>query len=381
MTHESDSANVAMWVTEPLPSDVSKSLQRLARSEDVRHVAVMPDVHLAGDVCNGTVIATKNLIYPLAVGGDIGCGMLAVACDLSADVLSNEMTAGRVMAGLYRRIPSNKQPQSAVPEHLPASLIDQPLSTSSLEKLKHRDGRFQWGTLGRGNHFVELQSDVDGRLWLMLHSGSRGMGQSITEHHMRRTTQAPSGLGYLDATTSEGLAYLSDQEWATEYAMQNRLVMARAVEALLHEIFSTSLDWPTLIHCHHNHVRRESHFGEELWVHRKGALPASECEPGVIPGSMGNHSFHVTGRGEKTALRSSSHGAGRSMARHLARKSISRHELNQQMKEVWFDQRRVDALRDEAPSAYKDIHRVMRAQRELTRITRELKPVLAYKGM
>ncbi len=380
MTHESDSANVTMWVTEPLPSDVSKSLQRLARSEDVRHVAVMPDVHLAGDVCNGTVIATKDLIYPLAVGGDIGCGMLAVACDLGADALSNEMNAGRVMAGLYQRIPSNKHPQSAVPEQLPASLNDQPLSTSSLEKLKHRDGRFQLGTLGRGNHFVEFQSDADGRLWLMLHSGSRGMGHAITEHHLRRTTQAPSALGCLDASTPEGLAYLSDQEWATEYATQNRLAMARAVEALLHEIFSTSLDWSTLIHCHHNHVRRETHFGEDLWVHRKGALPASESEPGVIPGSMGNHSFHVAGRGEKTALRSSSHGAGRSLARHLARKSISRHELNKQMKGIWFDQRRADTLRDEAPSAYKDIHRVMRAQRELTRITRELKPVLAYKG-
>ncbi|MEI8381746.1 MAG: RtcB family protein [Planctomycetota bacterium] len=381
MTHDPDSANVAMWVTEPLPSDVSKSLQRLARSEDVRYVAVMPDVHLAGDVCNGTVIATNDLIYPLAVGGDIGCGMLAVACDLSADVLSNEMSAGRVMAGLYRRTPSNKHAKSHLPEQLPESLNEKPLSASTLETLKVRDGLFQLGTLGRGNHFVELQSDVDGRLWLMLHSGSRGMGQAITEHHLRRTTQAPSGLGYLDASTPEGLAYVSDQEWTTEYAMQNRLAMARAVEALLQEFFSTSLDWSTLIHCHHNHVRRETHFGEELWVHRKGALPASEGEPGVIPGSMGNHSFHVTGRGEKTALRSSSHGAGRSLARHLARKSISRHELNQQMKGIWFDQRRADAIRDEAPSAYKDIHRVMRAQRELTRIIRELKPILAYKGM
>ncbi len=381
MTHEPDSANMAMWVTEPLPSDVSKSLQRLAMSEDVCHVAVMPDVHLAGDVCNGTVIATNDLIYPLAVGGDIGCGMLAVACDLSAEVLSNEMNAGRMMAGLYRRIPSNKHPRSHVPEQLPECLIEKPLSASTLETLKVRDGLFQLGTLGRGNHFVELQSDVDGRIWLMLHSGSRGMGQAITEHHLRRTTQARSGLGYLGASTPEGLAYISDQEWGTVYAMQNRLAMARAVEALMQEIFSTSLDWSTLIHCHHNHVRRETHFGEELWVHRKGALPAGEGEPGVIPGSMGNHSFHVTGRGEKTALRSSSHGAGRSLARHLARQNISRHEFNQQMKGIWFDQRRAEVLRDEAPSAYKDIHRVMRAQRELTRITRELKPVLAFKGI
>lgn len=380
MTREA-SAEVTMWLTEPLSADVAKALARVVSSDDVRHVAVMPDVHVAGEVCNGTALATRDLIYPHAVGGDIGCGMLAVACDLSADVLADEISAGRVLAGLYDRIPSNKQPPSRCREGLPEELLQIELSTPMLEKEKGRDALLQLGTLGRGNHFVELQSDHDDRLWLMIHSGSRAMGQTITGHHLARSRPSATGLGFLEAATDEGAAYLSDQDWALQYAMQNRLVMARAVESILQTLFAASFDWSTLIHSHHNHVRRERHAAEQLWVHRKGALPASENEAGVIPGSMGTRSYHVEGRGVAAALRSSSHGAGRSRDRRHARQTISRCELRQQMQGVWFDQRQSDDLRDEAPAAYKDIGRVMRAQRKLTRITRELRPVLVYKGV
>lgn len=382
MTHETIVAPMTQWLIEPLPADVARSLDRLARLEDVRQVAVMPDVHLAGDVCNGTVIATRDLIYPLAVGGDIGCGMLAIACDLQADQMaSDELMAGRVLAGLYERVPANKHRRNHRPLELPPELRERELSTSSLERLKQRDGLFQLGTLGRGNHFVEFQSDEDGRLWLMLHSGSRGLGQAITDHHLRIAQSSRSGLGALSSSTAAGQAYLSDLNWAIEYAMQNRLAMAEAAATILQSLFGTSLDWSTLIHCHHNHVTRERHGDEDLWVHRKGALPADENVPGVIPGSMGSRSFHVAGRGEPTALRSSSHGAGRTMARQLARQKISRRDLHQQMRGVWFDWRQSDELRDEAPGAYKEIGRVMRAQRELTRIVRELRPALVYKGL
>jgi len=206
------------------------------------------------------------------------------------------------------------------------------------------------------------------------------MGQAITGHHLQRARPSATGLEFLEAASAVGAAYLSDLNWAIEYALQNRLSMARAVESLLQSLFAASMDWSTLIHSHHNHVRRERHGGEQLWVHRKGALPASEDETGVIPGSMGTRSYHVSGRGVAAALRSSSHGAGRTQNRHEARQSISRRELQQQMKGVWFDQRHSDDLRDEAPTAYKDIGRVMRAQRKLTRIVRELRPVLVYKG-
>jgi tRNA-splicing ligase RtcB len=373
------SAKVSMWLSEPIPTDVSKVIDRLARADDVCQIAVMPDVHLAGEVCNGLAIATKELIYPEAVGSDIGCGMLAVACDLPADVLSDEQTAQRVMRGLYEHVPSNKHVRDTLSVQLPDELIDRQLSSPSLEKLKSRDGRLQLGTLGRGNHFVELQSDAEGRLWLMLHSGSRAMGQAITDWHLHRAKEEQR-FRYLDASQAEGLAYLADLEWAIEYAMQNRLAMAHAVAGVLREVFSTSFDWSTLVHCHHNHVRKEMHRDQSYWVHRKGALPANDTESGVIPGSMGTRSFHVAGRGAADSLNSSSHGAGRAIPRHEARHRISRRDIQQQMRNVWFDEGRSDALRDEAPSAYKEIGRVMRAQRELTRIVRELKPVLVYKG-
>lgn len=231
MTRESP-AEVAMWLTEPLSPDVAKALARVVSSDDVCQVAVMPDVHVAGDVCNGTALATRDLIYPSAVGSDIGCGMLAVACDLSADVLADEVIAGRVLEGLYDRIPSNKHPMSHALERLPDELQQIELSTAALEKEKGRDALLQLGTLGRGNHFVELQSDHDDRLWLMIHSGSRGMGQAITGHHLSRARASATGLGFLEAASDDGTAYLSDQDWALEYAMQNRLSMAWAVESI-----------------------------------------------------------------------------------------------------------------------------------------------------
>lgn len=380
MSNEFETPKTAMWLAEPLQKDVAASLARLVRCEDVCHLAVMPDVHLAGDVCNGTVVATRDLIYPMAIGGDIGCGMLAVGFDLEADSLSDGSKAARLLAKLIQHVPSNKHPRHDCGVELPAGLSELPLSHPQLEKLKLRDGLLQMGTLGRGNHFVEFQSDVEGRLWLMLHSGSRAMGHAITDWHLRSTKTEESGLGFVNVTEPNGQAYLNDMNWAVAYAMQNRLAMARSVEAIVNELFSSSIDWSTLIHCHHNHVQREVHFGDELWVHRKGALPAAEGEVGIIPGSMGTHSFHVMGRGCPDALRSSSHGAGRKYPRKIAAHRISRRDLERQMRGVWFDRRHAEHLRDEAPDAYKDVDRVMRAQRELTKIVRKLMPILVYKG-
>lgn len=176
--------NMVAWLAEPLPRDVRTSLTRLAQADDVQHVAVMPDVHLAGDVCNGTVLATSELIYPVAVGNDVGCGMLAVACNLPARVLADEVTAGRILNGMSSRVPVNKHAPETRPERLPMSLQAK-LSCPSLDKERTRDGLYQLGTLGRGNHFLELQADAEGRVWLMLHSGSRGMGQAISSFHQR----------------------------------------------------------------------------------------------------------------------------------------------------------------------------------------------------
>jgi len=381
MKHAPLHEKINAWLSEPLPVEVAASLKRLAQREDVRKIAVMPDAHLARGVCVGTVVATDSSIFPQAVGGDIGCGMAAVAFDAAADLIDGPQRAGEILAALYEIVPTNRQRRGRIPDKLPLALDRWPLSHPRLERISRRDGQVQLGTLGRGNHFVEFQADGDGRLWLMLHSGSRGMGQAITAHHVVAAQTSPQDLTAISADSAAGEAYLADMAWAREYARQNRLAMIEAIRRFFTEAFNVFLDDGTLIHCDHNHVRHESHAGELLWVHRKGALPAAEYEAGVIPGSMGTRSFHVVGRGCEAALRSSSHGAGRSMSRSAARQAISNRQFEREMKGVWHDLRRSRQLRDEAPSAYKEIGQVMRAQRELTRIIRELRPVLCFKGV
>jgi tRNA-splicing ligase RtcB len=378
MKKDAPAAVVTRWLAEPLSKDVVQSIDRVASLPDVRRVALMPDVHLAADVCVGLVVATTRTIYPRAVGSDIGCGMLAMRFEAPADLLADELSAGRLLAALYRYVPSLKQPREAIPAALPEQLLHAPLSHRRLEKLKRRDALLQWGTLGRGNHFVEFQSDHEAQLWLMLHSGSRGMGQAIAAHHEERA-RTSLGNGF-DVESDAGQAYLLDHDWAIEYAMQNRLAMLQAVCEVMEELFGVTATPDSLIHCHHNHVRCETHFGESHWVHRKGALAAPADQPGVIPGSMGARSYHVRGRGHADSLASSSHGAGRALSRGAAAASIPPRALMRQMRGVWFDQRRAAALCDEAPAAYKDIGAVMRAQRELIRIDRELRPLLSYKG-
>jgi tRNA-splicing ligase RtcB len=381
MNQRENTVRVERWLAEPLPKDVAQSIDRLAKAEDVAHIAVMPDVHLAGDVCVGLAVATTRLIYPAAVGGDIGCGMAAVAIDAGADLLSERDVAESLLAGLDRVVPSMRHSRATMPD-LPESLHANTLSHPRLQKLLSRDGRVQFGTLGCGNHFLEFQADDEDRLWIMLHSGSRAMGQAITAHHVAIAEQGSSKrtLSRLGATTAEGAAYLADVAWAIRYANESRLAMLRATEHLLAVRFGVGLDWNMLIHAHHNHVRLESHFGQPLLVHRKGALPAGEGEPGVIPGSMGSFSYHVTGRGCESALNSSSHGAGRAMSRTEAAQRIGTRQLLRELRGIWFNEHAARRLCDEAPSAYKDIQTVMRAQRELTRIEHRLRPLLSYKG-
>ncbi len=382
MNEKRPEAQIHRWLAEPLPSDVRRSIERLAVAEDIQHIAVMPDVHLSGDVCVGLAVATRRLIYPAAVGGDIGCGMAALPFDADADVLRDAAAAATLLKGLQACIPAMRHPRKTMPPELPAHLSDQPLSHSRLERRKSRDGLVQLGTLGRGNHFAEFQADDEGSLWLMLHSGSRGMGQAITQHHLAiaGAGRPASALASIDAASDAGRAYLADATWAIAYAQANRLAMIEAICELAWNLFRIPANRNGLIHCHHNHVQREAHFGQDWWVHRKGALPATAELPGIIPGSMGTASYHVTGRGCEGALCSSSHGAGRALSRGEARQRISQRQLEREMDGVWYDPRLSNALCDEAPSAYKDIGSVMRAQRELTRIDRQLRPLLSFKG-
>ncbi len=452
---EDGAAPIERWLAEPAGREVEASLRRLARLPGVRRLAVMPDVHLAGAVCNGVVLASEGLIYPEAVGGDLGCGVAALALDGEAARLRGEFalhrgaseggeqgefalhrgaseggeqgefalhrgasaggeqgefalhrgaSAGgeqrelrrshpgaargredpqlpaRLLAELSARVPASRHRRGG--PSLPAALALAPLSPG-LERLRGAEACLQLGTLGGGNHFLELQADEDERLWLMLHSGSRGVGQQILAHHLARARGRAFAAGALlgiEAASLEGQAYLVDHDWAVAWAAASRRRMLEQAAAVLEALLGVRAEWESLRDGSHNLVRREQHGGEELWVHRKGALDASEGAPASIPGSMGTASYHVRGRGEERALRSSSHGAGRRLTRAEARRAISPRQLAGELAGVCHDERLARRLCDEAPSAYRPIEKVMRAQRELTRIERRLRPLLCLKG-
>ena len=372
-------APIRTWLAAPMSRDVSEAIERLRRAPDVEQIAVMPDVHLAADVCIGVVVATSRLIYPQAVGGDIGCGMLAVGFDVEANALRDPEIAGRVLTGLGRAVPARRRNRRAAIQP-PADLEPATLSHPRLETMRRNEGAIEFATLGSGNHFIELQSDEGGRLWLMVHSGSRGLGPAIRDHHMAHAEDVGGGLRALDATGDQGAMYLGDAAWARRFADASRRAIAVEAGTVIWATLRARLCWETLITTDHNHVSLERHGERELWVHRKGAMPARAGEGGILPGSMGSLSFHVEGRGHEQALCSSAHGAGRALSRTVARDKVTERELRRQMEGIWYDYRLADRLRDEAPAAYKDIRAVLRAQKELVKVTRTLRPVLNYKG-
>ncbi len=284
------------------------------------------------------------------------------------------------MADIGRAVPARRRNRRAIVLQ-PGDLASDTLSHASLESVRRNEGAIEFATLGSGNHFVEIQADEDGRLWLMVHSGSRVLGQAIRDHHLARAQPADNGLRVLDAKSDAGAEYLHDASCARRFADASRRAMAEEVGRVLTRRLGAHICWETVITTDHNHVSLEHHGGRDLWVHRKGAMPARTGESGVLPGSMGTLSFHVEGRGYEEALCSSAHGAGRALSRTAARGKVTERELRRQMEGVWYDSRLAGRLCDEAPSAYKDIRAVLRAQRELVKVTRTLRPVLSYKGV
>ncbi|QOY90921.1 RtcB family protein [Paludibaculum fermentans] len=368
------------WLTAPLSHDVSGALERLRRAPDVQQLAIMPDVHLSADVCIGVAVATTHLLYPQAVGGDIGCGMFAVALDIEASALASPGIAGKVLAEIGRAVPARRRNRRLVIEQ-PEAAVGGTLSHPSLESLRRNEGALEFATLGGGNHFLEIQADEESRLWLMVHSGSRALGQAIRDHHLSRGEPVDHRLRVLDANSTAGAEYLHDASCARRYADASRKAIAEEAGRVLGNTLGAKVCWETAITTDHNHVTREEFGGRDLWIHRKGAMPAHQGESGVLPGSMGSPSFHVAGRGHEPALCSSAHGAGRAMSRTEARSRISERTLRREMQGVWYDTRLAGQLRDEAPSAYKDVGTVLRAQRELVKVIRTLRPILNYKGV
>lgn len=378
MTSRKMGLNIHGWLTEPPDKDVQERIQFMSQLDDVAGIAVMPDVHLSNDFCIGTVVATESRIYPGAIGQDIGCGMTAIGFECDADSITSDIAA-KIMATMKRFIPIHRHRLKPTDAEPVADLGEAVLSDERLKKLSRREGRVQLGTLGRGNHFLELQADAENRVWAMVHSGSRGMGHAITAHHLRRA-KTTRRCSYFHADSEEGRNYLNDADWAMAYAKRSRLQMIWAVGEILEILVGGKPMHDSLFDSNHNHVRRELHCGSPLWVHRKGAQSARVDEIGVIPGSMGTSTFHVEGRGCATSFSSCSHGAGRKLSRTEARKRISDRQVREELERVHHQMPAHLSVREEAPSAYKDIKKVMRAQKELVCIRRELRPLLTYKG-
>jgi len=356
-------------------------------------VALMPDVHAGIGSTVGSVIATRKVVIPAAVGVDIGCGMNAVRTSLTATDLPDSLLAIRNQ--IERDIPngtgSHSQSQG-LSDNEPLwgrlwNTVRLPGTDGDLEKHAVRADR-QLGTLGGGNHFIELCLDESDVVWIMLHSGSRGIGNMIGRHYIElakremerwHITVPHQDLAYLPEGSDHFDSYMAAVSWAQDYAMENRRVMmARVIEALARTVKIPFTLMQEAVNCHHNYVERENHFGENLWVTRKGAIRARIGDMGIIPGSMGQRSFIVRGLGNPESYCSCSHGAGRLMSRTAARKAFTVADLEAQTHGV--ECRKDNAVLDEIPSCYKPIDEVMANQTDLVEVVHTLKAVLCVKG-
>jgi tRNA-splicing ligase RtcB len=306
--------------------------------------------------------------------------MLAVALNIESESLSDPRVAGRVLAEVGRAVPGRRRNRRTVIQQ-PGDVAGSALSNPSLESIRRNEGAVEFATPGSGNHFIEIEADEENRLWLMVHSGSRALGQAIRDYHLSRAQPVDNRLRVLDANSDAGAEYLQDASCARRFASASRRAIAEEVGRALARTIGAEIRWETVITTDHNHVSLEHFGGCDLWVHRKGAMSARLGERGVVPGSMGGLSFHGEGRGHAAALCSSAHGAGRALSRTQARAQITERELRREMKGIWYDSRITEKLRDEAPSAYKDIRAVMKAQKDMVKITRTLRPLLNYKGV
>jgi tRNA-splicing ligase RtcB (3'-phosphate/5'-hydroxy nucleic acid ligase) len=345
----------------------------------VDHVAAMPDVHVAEGVSVGTVFATLDTLVPAALGGDLGCGMCAARFDAPAAALSpRELNA--LLDELSRAIPVGDATHRGAGEPLPEALAHAELSTRALERQKRALGPRHLGTLGGGNHFLELDRGAGGELWVVVHTGSRGLGAEIAAHHKRAAMARGGGaLAGLSALEDAGRAYAADAAWAADFAKENR----RAILSRAKEVISRALGAPgvtEVVDVHHNFVAREEHGGRPLYVHRKGATAAGDGELGLIPGSMGTASYVVVGRGAPASFASCSHGAGRVMTRREARDKIHPASLERVMRRVVFDKRKLRDLVEEAPAAYRDIKEVIEDQADLVSPLTRLEPIAVLKG-
>lgn len=387
----------------PVEEEAQRQLERISQLPVVwPHVAVMPDVHLGKGATVGSVIPTDRAIIPAAVGVDLGCGMQAARLNLKAHQLPDSLAGmrsaieaavphgrsnngGKGDRGAWADPPDDVTLAWSNMHHAYEVMCEMHPKMSAYNTIEHL------GTLGTGNHFVEVCLDTEDNVWLMLHSGSRGVGNRIGSYFIELAKQdmlAAHGrlpedhdLAYLDEGTKHFGDYVRAVSWAQDYARVNReLMFAAALRAVNESLgrFYIMYSKDQAVNCHHNYVSREHHFGKDLWVTRKGAVSARKDELGIIPGSMGAKSFIVRGLGHPESFHSCSHGAGRKMSRNAAKKAFSLQDHIEATKGI--ECRKDEDVIDETPMAYKDIDDVMAAQSDLVEVVATLRQVLCVKG-
>ncbi|TQN41660.1 tRNA-splicing ligase RtcB [Blastococcus colisei] len=360
------------------------------------HVALMPDAHLGKGATVGSVLPTKGAIIPAAVGVDIGCGMIAVRSPWTADEVRARGSLAPLRGDIERAVPlsagkyNRKLTESAERRVAELQATADELGGRVLHSVTTTapNWAMQLGSLGSGNHFIEVTADEQDRVWLFLHSGSRGVGNKIAQKHIaiaqerarREGLDLPDrDLAWLDEGTPEFDRYIAELRWAQHFALLNREEMMDRVAACLATHLRAD-ETPELerINAHHNFTQREQHFGSDLWISRKGAIQARKGQDGLIPGSMGTASYVVSGLGNPDSLASSPHGAGRMFSRTKARKTFTRAQLEESMKGIEW--RHSDAFLDEIPAAYKDVDVVMADAADLVQIRHTLRQLVNVKG-
>lgn len=378
---------IKMWL-----SDVEENALAQARNLSnlpfvFKHVALMPDCHSGYGMPIGGVLATKGVVIPNAVGVDIGCGMCALKTSLN-EINIDEVK--RIMSGIRELVPLGfDHHKSAQDENLMPSLESVP--ENGIVHRQYTAAKKQIGTLGGGNHFIEIQKGSDNHVWVMIHSGSRNIGLKVAEHYNKiaiqlnerwhSSVEKKQDLAFLPIETQEAKDYFTEMQYCVDFAFANRLLMMENIKSVFSTIMGESYSEIDFINIAHNYARWEYHYGTNVIVHRKGATSAREGEIGIIPGSQGTRSYIVQGKGNIESFQSCSHGAGRSMGRKQAQRELNLEEeiakLND--KGIVHSIRQTKDL-DEAPGAYKDINVVMENQSDLVEILVELNPLAVIKG-
>ncbi len=380
---------VLSWANHSLGSDETKMAKNVASLPFVfKHVALMPDVHLGKGALVGSVVATKDAVIPAAVGVDVGCGMSAIKTPFVAEQLEGKLKQIRldIEAAIPVGFNQNKDVEKAVANW--QGWRDFKELHSGVQHLEGKAMK-QMASLGGGNHFIEVCLDTENAVWLMLHSGSRHIGNMLAQNHISTakqlakladTTLPDPDLAYFVAGTPEFTAYWRDLQWAQDYARFNRDVMMARFQRIVEKHLAGGKPTKPLlsVNCHHNYAEKEVHFGEDVYVTRKGAVRAREEDYGIIPGSMGTKSFIVKGKGNHDSYCSCSHGAGRLMSRNKAKKHFSLDDLVEQTQGI--ECRKDEGVLDEIPGAYKPIDEVMANQSDLVEVVATLKQVVCVKG-